>query len=445
MLNHFDAKKLQDSLGYVLNVLLGEEQSHVVIKKHIVYSNPQSNLAESVRLCIVPSGFFGQGYGTESSLPALPLKEIDGVPLLYGKPCVQWKDNRLVVYADIIASTFFLVTRYEEIVRANVRDEHRRFPGRESLPYRANFIKRPIVDEYAALLRKWLREIGIDIKEPQRNFSVVLTHDIDQISKYGRILQPLRQVAKTFLGREPFGNIIDSILVPFGAKTDPYDGSELMKLAVDFGNRMHSPLRQSVYFFIADGSNYDIYGKEARNFIKRVRDSGATIGLHASYSAGINPELIIKEKQALEEACGFPVRHNRHHFLMWREVKAGWALSKAGITWDATLGYADVAGFRLGVCRPIELFDPVEMKSFGIEEHPLIVMDGTLDSLDYMGLNEEEAFEYCQELISQTRRYNGEFVALWHNSQFTDRTGNYHPRLYRRLLDELCRTRQTFC
>lgn len=58
----------------------------------------------------------------------------------------------------------------------------------------------------------------------------------------------------------------------------------------------------------------------------------------------------------------------------------------------------------------------------------------------YMGLNEDEAFEYCQKLISQTRRYNGEFVVLWHNGKFADRTGNYHLRLYRRLLDELCHT-----
>lgn len=73
------------------------------------------------------------------------------------------------------------------------------------------------------------------------------------------------------------------------------------------------------------------------------------------------------------------------------------------------------------------------MESFGLEEHPLIVMETTLSSPSCMNLDENEAFEYCQKLISQTRRYNGEFVVLWHNDQFADRTGNYHPRLYRRL------------
>ncbi len=437
MLNHFDTKKLQDSLIYVLNVLLGEEQNHIVGEKHIVYSDPQSILAESVRLCIVPSGFFGPGYGTESSLPTLPLKEIDGVPLLYGKPCVQWKDNRLVVHADIIASTFFLVTRYEEVVRKNVRDEYGRFPGKESLPYRANFIHRPIVEEYAAILRKWLRNTGLEVKEPSRNFSVLLTHDIDELYKYMRFSQPLRQVAKAFLGREPFGSIIDSLLVPLGLKKDTYHPEKLLEIDRSFNHITRSCKKQSIFFFMSDGSNYKIHKKRARNTIKNIHESGAIVGLHSSLQAGYNPELIKKEKADLEQVCGFPIFHNRHHYLLWREVEDGWALAKAGIKWDSTLGYADVAGFRLGVCHPIELLDPIRIEPFGIEEHPLIIMDCSLSGLVYMNLDKKQALEYCLQLAEQVRKHKGEFVVLWHNAMFCRRRNNYHPELYIAILKEL--------
>jgi len=175
----------------------------------------------------------------------------------------------------------------------------------------------------------------------------------------------------------------------------------------------------------------------AKSTIKLVHESGAEIGLHTSYEAGIHPERIAEEKAALEEACGFPVHHNRNHYLTWREIENGWALANAGINRDSSLGYADVAGFRLGVCRPIPLFDPIKMQLFGIEEHPLIVMDCTLSNDNYMNLNEEEAFSYCQRLINQTRKHHGEFVMLWHNTMYVPEQDNYHPNLYQRLLREL--------
>jgi hypothetical protein len=182
---------------------------------------------------------------------------------------------------------------------------------------------------------------------------------------------------------------------------------------------------------------YNIQSKVAKNTIKLVYKSGAEIGLHTSYEAGMNPELIAEEKVTLEEVCGFTVHCNRNHYLMWREIGNGWALAKAGINRDSSLGYADVAGFRLGVCRPIPLFDPIKIQSFGIEEHPLVVMDCTLSNTNYMNLNEEDAFSYCKKLIDQTRKHQGEFVMLWHNTMFVPEQNNYHPKLYQKLLHEL--------
>ena len=435
--------KLSGCVEYTLELLLGKDfrQQHPEVK--ILYQKAKENISGAAVLYIVPSGFFGKEYGKPASLPFLPLKQIDNIPLLFGNPKVERKDNQLVVHADIIASTFFLVTRYEEVARRDFRDEHGRFPGKESLPYRAGFIDRPIVEDYAVLLRKWLSELGIEICDPKRDFSVFLTHDVDNPRKYWRISQPLRQVAKAFLGREPFSNIIESTLVPLGLKKDPYDNiDELIELAESFDKKACIPTRQSIYFFRIGGSSK--YDKEhytnktlIQDIIKRVRRSGATVGLHTSYSAGLNSELIEKEKLALEAVCGFSIRHNRHHYLTWREIEDGWALAETGINWDSTLGYADVAGFRLGVCRPIELFDPIRMEPFDIEEHPLIVMDGTLNFPNYMNLEEDEAFDYCRRLIAQTRKHNGEFVMLWHNDRLVRRYKNYHPRLYIKLLEEL--------
>ena len=217
--------KINTCLDYTLEVLLGDE-SCGALRKYISYSGSEFKPGNDVHVHIVQSGFFGENYGQASSLPQLPLEEIEGTPFLYGAPHIHHEDGRLVIHADIAASTYFLVTRYEEMIRCDVRDDHGRFPGKESLPYRAGFIHRPIVDEYAAMLRKWLRDAGIEIPEPARHFSVHPTHDVDSLRKYRHAFQPFRSVLSAILGRQPAGNISESLAIALGVKKDPLDTFE---------------------------------------------------------------------------------------------------------------------------------------------------------------------------------------------------------------------------
>jgi hypothetical protein len=407
----------------------------------ILYEPPGASAADEAVLRIVPSGFFGERYGRPESLPQIPLAEIDAVPLLYGGPEIERESNQLTIHTDLVASTYFLVTRYEEVVRRDVRDEHGRFPGRESLPFRAGFLDRPIVDEYATLLRGWLRELGVNVAAPSREFTISLTHDVDVLRKYSSFAQPLRMTANLLRGHQSLADVGESWAVLLGLRRDPIDVlDELIRLD---GSIVSGPVPVHViYFFLAGGETryegrYAIASRAARKAIQMVRESGATIGLHPSYSSGKRPELIADEKQRLERNCGTPVRYSRFHYLAWREIEDGYALADAGITDDYTLGYADVAGFRLGVCRPIPLFDPVRCQPMGIREHPLIVMDVVLSAADRMALNENSAFQYCKQLIDETRKHAGEFVMLWHSHLLAPGPDNYHPQLYRRLLTEL--------
>ena len=79
-------------------------------------------------------------------MPTLPLKQLGNTPLLYGEPLIEQQNGQVVVHADIIASSFFLMSRYEEMVFSNSsRDNHGRFIGRPSLAYRSGFIDIAIV------------------------------------------------------------------------------------------------------------------------------------------------------------------------------------------------------------------------------------------------------------------------------------------------------------
>jgi hypothetical protein len=268
---------------------------------------------------------------------------------------------------------------------------------------------------------------------------VALTHDVDQPCLHRR---PWRAGLQALAGRRPRRTASGAFLQGLGLKRDPYDTFDWM---IERDGRLCSagrPPARVVYFFMANGPHaldrtYDLRGAHARRVVRTVLESGAEVGLHASYGAGLDPERIAGERKLLEEVAGVPVRSSRHHYLGLREAADARYLGPAGIEHDYTLGYTDVAGFRLGVCRPVPLFDPTSRTRLGVTEHPLIVMDCTLDWESNMGLSEEEAFRECRRLAEQTRRHQGELVLLWHNTAFARETEGYHRTLYESWIDAL--------
>ena len=430
---------------YALSVLLDLDRIPESLQREIEYGPLEMAAGSTSKLFIAASPFFHKWYGKPESLPTLPLQKIDDLPILFGRPGLERRNKQLIVQADIIASTYFLTTRYEEVLRPETRDEHGRFPGKESLPFKAGFLTRPVVDEYALLLRQWMNDAGIDVKTPGRSFSVLLTHDIDHLGQYTGIIRYLRTIAAAVRGHKHPRVVWEGPLVRLGIMPDPFDNFDLLlEMDENVQTDPHRALVKTVFFFLAPGSGgrdttYRIHDPAALEIVRKVIGHGHDIGLHASYQAGLNPAVLAEEKSRLERVCGRNIHKNRHHFLAWREVRDGYGIKKAGLDWDATMGYADQAGFRLGVCRSIPLFDPVGIQYLGIEEHPLILMEDSLGNDKYMGLPYREAWETSQRLLHETYRHDGEFVVLWHNHSIAEGRGGYYLKLYRKLLSEICK------
>lgn len=427
-------------LHYILRFLLGEDLPEEMIGT-IGYTNDPNRYGR-YRVVIVASGFFNpQMYGKPCSLPQPPLQEVAGIPLLFGLPKEEWAGDTWVVHADIIASTYFLITRYEEMVKRNIRDTHGRFPGKESLPYRAGFLHRPIVDEYRRLLRRWLRQARLRVPDVEKGIrKVYLTHDVDEPFLYrswkGTIRSLLRGrgIGTSFKGR-------------WGApERDPY-------YTFPWIFRQNSILQdilgkeacESILFFKAGGKasqdkpHYQLGSADMQKLLKEARSHGIHMGLHTSYQAASQPACITKEKKTLETYTGIPVCRNRHHFLACREPEDLDQLDAAGITDDFTMGYADVAGFRLGTCHAVRWINPATRRLSSLTLHPLAVMDCTLAEEKYMGLDDREAYAYCANLIGEVRKAGGELVLLWHNSSLRESSGTYHRTLYLHLLNELAK------
>lgn len=431
---------MNQTIYYIIRFLLGVDRAGAY--SSLIGYTSDVRLFHKYKVVIVPSGFFQSSvYGTPESLPQLPLKEIEGVPLLFGTPKEEYFEETWVIYADIIASSYFLLSRYEEIQKRDIRDKHGRFPGKESLPYKAGFIHRPIVEEYGKLLRHWLRKACVHIPEPQPELQKIwLTHDVDAPF----FCRSLRNICRETLKGIGFRKALKLYQGPL--EKDPYytfpwmlEQDSLVKNR--FGDRCH------ILFFLKAGGrhandkpHYQVRSHDIQKLLHLFKKNKALLGLHSSYEAGIYPDLIPEEKMRLEHDWKLENIHlNRHHYLASREPEDLTKLIKAGITDDFTMGYADVSGFRLGTCRPVKWINPMTRQLTSLTLHPLSVMDCTLSESQYMGLSPDEAYQYCAGLVREIRQHRGEIVWLWHNTSFAGTESDYHKKLYVRLLNLLKR------
>lgn len=428
-----------DHVEYIIRFLLGEGND---VFLPMVSYGPQEN----AKVIIEPSSFFEDSvYMTEKSLPKIPLQKLEGAEILYGEPRIIKSDGQVRICADLVASAFFLLTRYEECVRRDIRDEHGRFPGKESLPYRAGFLHRPIVDEYGVLLRRYLRQCGVEIPEPAPGYRHIwLTHDVDTIWNWSNYYRALREVARRVLFNLPDKTLPLKAVRNYKrfdpSYTFPWLTEKDAQVRQVYGAERCTPL----YFFMGctkESDHDDGYmrkTKRTKELLCYLRGNDCAVGYHVSYQASIKRTETPCEIDRIEALWGKKITHNRNHFLASREPEDFRVLLNIGITDDFTMGYADVAGFRLGTSRPVNWIDPANRNVTNLRLHPMTVMECTLDRSIYMGIQkEDDAYHFVCELLSRIYEHGGEIVFLWHNPSVSEKDPGYHRSLYQRLLRHL--------
>ncbi|MBR1631739.1 MAG: hypothetical protein IJ680_07770 [Paludibacteraceae bacterium] len=408
------------------------------------------------RLVIVPSGFLQDGRPTGMQAPELPLQRIpaelpdeESIPLLFGTPQLEMVGHTLVCHADLLASSYFLLTDYEQSI-STIRDEHGRFPASASLPFRAGFLHRPIVDEYGCYLRRLLRRVGIDIDEPQAGFErISLTHDVDLLTQYHSVHGALGGVKGLLTGRgDRLKTILRSI---WSVENDP-----LFTYAWLLQQDARLPHAEKILFVKScipenqyDKPGYSLRSGAFRRLVDLCQQHGATIGLHGSYTSGEGGTQLAAERTRLQEAlhrlhADDAVSLHRFHFLRYTapevltDTTSNQGQPLAGMTDDYSIGYAQMAGFRRGTCHAVRAIS-LQTGVTQLMLHPLTVMDGTLSDARYMNQDEDDAYRYCCDLFRQIHRHHGEVVLLWHNSTVRTDSDTYHRQLYPRLIEQLIR------
>ena len=307
------------------------------------------------------------------------------------------------------------LARCKEADSSSYRDKFCRFPYYQS---KNRDIFTPVVSNY-------LYEQGYKPTYPDNKpFAVCLTHDIDSL--YSSYLSRFYHIALSLLNKDKaeFIRYLKSLI---NRKKPLTNLIEIMALEEGF----HA--KSSFYMMaLKPGErdfNYDV--EDFRDLIREIDAKGWEIGLHGGHEAWNSLEILTREKKRLEDALGKEVIGYRNHYLHFKVPDTWEILHKAGIKYDATLGYADCAGFRNGMCHPYYPYNLNTGETIEIMEVPLIVMDGTLFD-GYMRLERDDAFRLVTELIDAVEKVHGVFTLLWHNSYLIE--GTWQREMYERIL-----------
>ena len=353
------------------------------------------------------------------------------IPVLYGSPGIVKNNNHLHLNLDIFGSVFFMLTRYEELV-IKERDQYDRFSAFSSHAFKNGYLNRPLVDEYVQILKQCMKLLWPDLKFKKRKFTVNISHDVDQLSRY-QTKKNFYQYLRVMGGDLMRGFIKDFIYSPlsyFNKKKelnthDPYNTFDWLMDISDSNN-----IKSTFNFICGKSENYnadyDIKNQKVKNLIKKINYRNHLIGLHPSYDCYLNPELIKRELNELKNSLNsLDIKQkditSRMHYLRWKTSDTLVNLNNSGIKRDTTLGYADHTGFRCGTCHSYQGYDLINHEKLDIMIEPLIIMDVTLFNKNYPDLNYyKSAFDIAVDLKKKCKKMNGQFNILWHNSSFQD-------------------------
>jgi len=391
----------------------------------VVFSNPEANWPASLAFPEAPLETL-KGPWIEVAL------SIGEVPVLFGRRpgAGGWlEDDReaLRFGVDIFGSAFVLLSRVEEL-RDVTRDDHDRFPAAASIAVAHGFLDRPLVDEYVELLRALLVRIAPGLRSRRPAYAEDVTHDIDYVDarRWG-IVRELRASARNLVSDHAPAVVARRLAsIPLrrllGPRCDIFNTfAELMRLSEEHGLK-------STFFFIAGNApgglqddNYLIDEPWLRQVLRAIDARGHDIGLHGSYQSFASAPQLAAELEALERVLreeGIEVEGLgcRQHYLRFDPATTWPAQAAAGLSFDSTVGFAEVPGFRSGTSREHGVFDVVERVRLPLRERPLTLMDSTLLDRAYLNLDRDEAGARAEHLKRACRRVGGTFRLLWHNT-----------------------------
>lgn len=427
---------------YILNVLLSE---YLGVDYCVEVSDGRDYVFEIEydKKVVVHDFFFSllknEEYLSKNNLPEVPrfvenilCPETD-IPVLYGNPIIKVSSVFIDCEIDIFASSFFLLTRWEEYV-SDEKDKHGRFPDKFSYLQKCNLHYRPIVNEYVELFWNFLVELGYKGERKHQEFKIIPTHDVDDFARYDNPKKIVKALAGDLLKRNSFKLFLNTIKDVYGIckgkLKDPYDNFDfLMNISDEFN------VKSEFYFIPGENGETDVkYNFLSDNVISKIRkilESGHIVGYHAGMDTYSDESQFKLECNRLRKIVPHPVSGRQHYLkfsapFTWRFWNAN------GFKYDSTICYANDIGFRAGVAREYPVFDFLKREQLDLIERPTIVMESALLQKHNNVIEFENTLLTMRDLV---KKYHGQFVFLWHPDNFNVQEWNQFTGVYRKIFD----------
>jgi hypothetical protein len=432
---------------YILDIVLGEFLGLPYELQTYAGDDIELTVVGNPNRLTVDSSFFHvaeKAWLKPISLPSLPLEVWDptsdslyanivnqSVPVLYGEGGLLVLDGSFHLKLDIFGSSFFMLSRYEELVTME-RDSHQRFSAISSIAFKGDFLERPIVNEYVEILWETMSRIWPELVRIKRSFRMLISCDVDHpfdlastsLSKTARriLARCLRDKNPTLAARDG----LNYIFKKFGSdRFDSYRNN------IDWMMLVNQKAGNVVVFnFIpiqTDAKRDDptnIASQSLMNLLECISTSGHQLGIHPGYKTFDSPLNIERSVREFSKMCStLGISHTnsggRQHYLRYDIGITPRLLDSHGLSYDSSLGFADKAGYRCGTCYEYSMYDLIERNRLRIKQRPLVAMDCTIVSDTYEGLGfSSSALERFEKFKSISRQFNGDYSLLWHNSFF---------------------------
>jgi len=158
---------------------------------------------------------------------------------------------------------------------------------------------------------------------------------------------------------------------------------------------------------------YRLDAPEARRLLELILSAGHEIGLHGSLETRDSAQLMAEERERLTRVTGTAPDGVRQHFLRLDPGHTPAGAARAGFRYDASFGFAERNGFRLGLADVIPIWQESAGQPLPLLEAPLCWMDRILSK--YQGQEDPERWvDDAMELAASCRDVGGLWVGLWH-------------------------------
>ena len=314
---------------------------------------------------------------------------------------------------DLLAATFYLITRYEEYL-PHKKDIYGRYAHENSLAFREAFLQLPLVNIWLEDFRKLLIEKNASFSIHRSSFIFHPTYDIDIAWSYRNkgIKRNAGAILKLFFAGR-WRLLSQRIKVLRKKIQDPFDAYHWME-------ELHKQQNLNPIYFFLVAQQKGKYDKnidpENADFKELVRTTAAKykIALHPSWASGDAPALLTKEKKWLEQLTQQPIDASRQHYIRFHLPDTYRSLLAAGIVNDYSMGYGSINGFRASIASSFFWYDLKHEEQTPLLVHPFCFMDA--NACYEQKLNTEEALQELKHYYQAIKEVNGILITIWHNN-----------------------------